>query len=379
MSALTLSELRERARERLPAAVWDFVDGGSGTEQTLRESEAAYRGVRLRPRVLVDVSAPDCSVDILGLRLPSPIAVAPMAYHRLIHPDGETATARGAGVAGHLLVTGIFASRTLEEIAGAASGPLWLQVYWLRHREALAALVERAEATGHRALVLTADAPKVARRPRDLRNSFALPPHVTAPNLAPELTGRGHRAARGQSGVEAHSREQFDPRVTWDDLAWLRERTRLPLVLKGVLTAEDARTAVDRGIDAIVVSNHGGRQLDRAVTALDALPEVVAAVPPGYPVLVDGGIRSGTDAAVALALGARAVFVGRPVLWGLACDGAQGVADVLELLRTELLEAMVLSGRPTPDRLDASALDRHVTCPHCAGHPEHREDDRRNR
>ncbi|WNI19416.1 alpha-hydroxy acid oxidase [Actinacidiphila sp. ITFR-21] len=354
----TVSELRERAHERLAADIWDFVEGGSGAERTLRDAEAAYRELRLRPRVLVDVSAPDCSMEILGDRLAAPIGVAPMAYHRLVHPDGETATAEAAGVAGALLVTGIFASRTLEETAAAASGPLWLQLYWLRRRDALAALVARAEAAGYRALVLTVDAPKVATRYRDRRNSFALPPSVTAANLDPELTERSHRAAAGASGIEEHSREQFDPAVTWRDLAWLRGRTRLPLVLKGVLTAEDAALAVDHGIDALVVSNHGGRQLDQAVPALEALPEVVAAVPADLPVLVDGGIRSGTDIAVALALGARAVLVGRPVLWGLACDGAKGAAGVLEVLRGELLDAMVLSGRPTLDRLDASAVVR---------------------
>ena len=378
MPAPTLSELRERAREQLPAPVWDFVEGGSGAERTLRDSEAAYRTPRLRPRVLVDVSTPDCSQELLGIRLASPVCVAPMAYHRLMHPDGETATAEGAGIAGSLLVTGIFASRTLEDIAAAAAGPLWLQLYWLRRRDALTALVARAEAAGYRALVLTVDAPKVARRHRDLRNSFALPPGIGAPNLDPALTESTHRATAGDSGIEAHSREQFDPRITWDDLAWLRERTPLPLVLKGILTAEDARLAVEHGVDALIVSNHGGRQLDQAVPALEALPDIVAAVPPRLPVLVDGGIRSGTDVAVALALGARAVLVGRPVLWGLACDGAGGVAYVLDLLRTELLETMVLSGRPTLDRLDASALDRRGDLPY--PHPySYRTDFRRNR
>jgi 4-hydroxymandelate oxidase len=358
MPLLTMSDLRERARERLAADVWDFVEGGSGAERTLRDAEAAYRELRLRPRVLVDVSAPDCSVEIFGDLLASPIGVAPMAYHRLVHPDGETATAEAAGIAGVLLVTGIFASRTLEETAAVAKGPLWFQLYWLRQRDALAALVARAEAAGYRALVLTVDAPKVAIRRRDRRNSFVLPPSVTAANLDPALTERSHRSAAGDSGIEEHSREQFDPAITWDDLAWLRARTRLPLVLKGVLTAEDAALAVEHGVDALIVSNHGGRQLDQAIPALEALPEVVAAVPADLPVLVDGGVRSGTDIAVALALGARAVLVGRPVLWALACDGAKGAAGVLELLRTELLDAMILSGRPTIDRLDASAVVR---------------------
>lgn len=368
MSALTLADLRERARRRLPGPVWDFIEGGSGAERTLHAAPDAYRAFRLRPRVLVDVSKPDCSLELLGQPLASPIGVAPMAYHRLAHPEGETAAAAAAAHAGALLVAGIFASRPVEDIA-RSSGPRWLQLYWLRRRDALAGVVRRAEAAGFTALVLTVDAPRVAFRPRDAGNAFALPPEVAAVNLDPGITARSHRTAGGTSGIQAHSREQFDPSVTWDDLAWLREQTGLPLVLKGVLTAEDARLAVEHGVDGLVVSNHGGRQLDQAVPALEALPEVVAAVPEDFPVLIDGGIRSGTDAAIALALGARAVLVGRPVLWGLAHDGAEGVAHVLELLRSELLEAMVLAGRPDLTTLDATALSRSPTaqgapCPH---------------
>ncbi|MCH0559330.1 alpha-hydroxy acid oxidase [Streptomyces sp. MUM 16J] len=357
MPVLTLDELREHARQRLPGPVWDFIEGGSGDEHTLRAGEAAYRELCLRPRVLVDVAAPDCALELLGTPLASPFGVAPMAYHRLVHPQGETATAEGAARAGALLVVGMFASRPLEDIA-SAGGPRWLQVYWLRRRDALAGLVDRAEAAGFGALMLTVDAPQVARRRRDVRNAFALPADVTAVNLNPGLTERTHRATAGSSGIEAHAREQFDPTLTWDDLSWLRERTRLPLVLKGVLTAEDARIAVECGVDALVVSNHGGRQLDRAVPALQALPEVVASVPESCPVLIDGGVRSGVDAAIALALGARAVLVGRPVLWGLAHAGAEGVGQVLGLLRSELLETMALSGCPRLAGLGPTAVSR---------------------
>ncbi|MEV4555509.1 alpha-hydroxy acid oxidase [Kitasatospora sp. NPDC049285] len=357
MVPLTLAEHGALAKARLPAAIWDFFEGGAGREWTSRANRAAFRRHVLRPRVLVDVSAPDCRTELLGATLAAPYGVAPMAYHQLAHPDGEVATARAAAAAGALLVTSIFAGRTLEEIAAAApDAPRWLQLYWLRERGALTALVRRAEQAGYQALVLTVDAPKVGRRLRDLRNAFALPPGLTAANLAAELTtGAGHSAA-GTSGIEEHSRQQFDPGLSWADLAWLRERTPLPLVLKGVLTAEDARLAVEHGVDALIVSNHGGRQLDGTPPALAALPEVVAAVPAGYPVLVDGGLRHGADLAKALALGARAALIGRPVLWGLAHGGEHGARAVLDLLREELLDTMVLGGRPTLADLDRTAL-----------------------
>ncbi|RKE22663.1 alpha-hydroxy acid oxidase [Streptomyces sp. TLI_171] len=357
MVPLTLAEHGTLAKARLPAVIWDFFEGGAGAEWTARANLDAWQRHVLRPRVLVDVSAPDSGTELLGARLAAPLGVAPMAYHRLAHPDAECATAEAAADTGTLLVASIFASRTLEQIAAAAPGaPRWLQLYWLRDREALAALVRRAEQADYRALVLTVDAPKVGRRLRDLRNAFALPPGLTAANLDPALTSAAGRAAPGRSGIEEHSRQQFDTRITWADLAWLRARTTLPLVLKGVLTAEDARLAVEHGVDALVVSNHGGRQLDGAPPALAALPEVVDAVPAALPVLVDGGLRHGADLAKALALGARAALVGRPVLWGLAHGGAEGARAVLDLLREELLDTMVLAGRPTLADLDRTAL-----------------------
>ncbi|MCG6497870.1 alpha-hydroxy acid oxidase [Kitasatospora sp. A2-31] len=353
---LTPAGIERAARAQLPTEIWDFIEGGSGAERTLAGNREMFGHYALRPRTLVDVSACSTRTTLLGAELGLPVGIAPMAYHRLVHPDGETATARAAGRAGALLVAGIFASRTLEEIAAEAAGPLWLQLYWLRRRDALAALVARAEAAGFAALMLTVDAPRIGRRLRDLRNGFAVPPEVRAVNLDPGLTAASHRAGAGSSGIAEHALEQFDPTLTWADLAWLRERTGLPLVLKGILTAEDARLAVEHGVDAVVVSNHGGRQLDGALPALAALPEVAAAVPPDLPVLLDGGVRTGTDVAVALALGARAVLVGRPVLWGLATGGADGVADVLGLLRDELEHALALLGRPTPADLDPTAL-----------------------
>ncbi|MEU1284013.1 alpha-hydroxy acid oxidase [Kitasatospora sp. NPDC005856] len=356
VGALTPAGIERAARTRLPPEIWDFIEGGSDAERTLAANREMFARHALRPRTLVDVSACDPALTLLGAPLSIPLGIAPMAYHRLVDPEGETATARAAGRAGALLVAGMFASRTLEEIAAAATGPLWLQLYWLRERAVLAALVERAEAAGYRALVLTVDAPRIGRRLRDLRNGFAIPPAVRAVNLDQSLMSASHRATGGSSGIAEHAREQFDPTLSWTDLAWLRERTRLPLVLKGILTAEDARLAVEHGVDGLLVSNHGGRQLDGAIPSLAALPEVVEAVPAELPVLLDGGVRSGTDIAIALALGARTVLIGRPALWGLAADGEAGVHRVLDLLREELEHTMALLGRPRLADLDRTVL-----------------------
>ncbi|OLB80380.1 MAG: alpha-hydroxy-acid oxidizing enzyme [Actinobacteria bacterium 13_2_20CM_2_71_6] len=353
---LCVEDYHELARHRVSADVWDFVEGGAEAELTVAANRHALDRVRLRPRVLVDVSTCVTDTTVLGVRVGTPLGVAPIAYHRLVHPDGEVGTARGAGTAGALCVVSIFASRSLEEIAEAATGPLWLQLYWLRRREVLTQLVKRAEAAGYRAVVLTVDAPRMGRRMRDLRNGFAVDPAIAAVNLDPELMASAHRGRAGESALAVHSAETFDQSVTWRDLAWLREQTELPLVLKGILTAEDAVRAVEHGVDAIVVSNHGGRQLDRAVASLDALPEVVDAVAGACPVLFDGGVRRGSDAFIALALGASAVLVGRPVLWALAADGGAGVADLLRLLNDELAHTMALGGRPTLADIDRTAL-----------------------
>lgn len=353
---LRVDDYAELAQSKLPVDVWGYVQGGSGVEWTIAENRAAFDRVVVRPRVLVDVKQCDPATVLLGRPIPTPIGVAPMAYHRLVHPDGELATAVAAGEVGGPFVVSIFASQTLADIAKDANGPLWLQLYWLRQRDALVELVRRAESTGFDALVLTVDAPQVARRLRDVRNAFALPDRIRAVNLDLPVMASSHAAVVGTSAIERHSREEFDATITWSDLAWLRERTILPLVLKGILTAEDARLAVDHGVDAVVVSNHGGRQLDGAVPSLDALPEVAAAVAGRIPVLLDGGIRCGTDIFKAVALGAGAVLIGRPVLWGLAQGGAAGASAVLRLLRDEFVDCMALAGRPSTADIGPSAV-----------------------
>ena len=330
--------------------VWDFVEGGGGAELTLEANRALFDAALLRPRVLVDVSNCDTSTRLLGLDLPCPIGIAPLAYQRMVLDEGEVATARS--LSGALMVVSIFASRTIEEIAAAATGPLWMQLYWFSERRVLTDLVKRAHGLGFRAIVLTVDAPRIGNRLRDKRNGFGVPAHMSAVNVDPELMASSY----GQDGIAAHARQTFDQSVTWSDLAWLKGRSDLPLVVKGVLTGEDAALAVEHGADAIVVTNHGGRQLDGAVPSLRALPEVVAAVAGRCPVIFDGGVRSGRDVFIALASGASAVLVGRPVLWALAAGGSDGVLRLLGILKEELEHTMALSGRPTVAGIDGSAL-----------------------
>ncbi|MFI0154950.1 alpha-hydroxy acid oxidase [Streptomyces lydicus] len=340
---LCLADVERAAAAVLPAAVRDFVAGGSGDESAQAANRTALDRVRLVPRVLNGVAEPDCAVDLVGTAAALPVAVAPMAYHRLLHPDGEFATARAARAAGVPFVVSTLSSCPVEEIA-AEGAELWFQLYWLRDRGRVLDLVRRAEAAGCRALVVTVDVPVMGRRLRDIRNAFGLPESVTAAHLTGGAASLAHERQAGRSAVAAHTGSAFEPALGWADVAWLREHTRLPLVLKGVLDPRDAVRAAGAGVDAVVVSNHGGRQLAGAVPSVTALAPVVDAVAGRCRVLLDSGIRSGTDVLRALALGADGVLLGRPLLWGLALDGAAGAELVLRLLHTEFREALLLSG-----------------------------------
>lgn len=331
---LTLADYAELARARLGPAVWDFVEGGAGAERTLAANLAAFEHVRLRPRVLTGLGLPHTKTEVLGRVWEAPIGVAPMAYHTLADPEGEVATAR----AGAPLVVSTFAGRTFEDIAAAAAAPLWLQVYCFRDRTTTRRLVERAEAAGFEALVLTADAPRLGRRVRDLRNGFLLPSGVAPANL----TGTGFSSPGG------HAAAEFDAALDWSVVAWLRSISSLPVLVKGVLTASDAVLAREAGAGGVVVSNHGGRQLDGVPATFDVLPEIAAALRGSCAVLLDGGVRRGADVLACLALGADAVLLGRPVLHGLAVGGSDGVAGVLGIVTDELAEAMLLTGVPAP-------------------------------
>ncbi|TDW17020.1 alpha-hydroxy acid oxidase [Kribbella kalugense] len=322
----SLADYEALAESVLPSDVYDFVAGGSGSELTLRRNRAAFDGVTLTPRVLAGISEPDTSCRLLGERWELPVAVAPMAYQRLLHPEGELLLAQAAAAAGIPYVISTLSSVPLEKIAAVA--PSWFQLYWLKDR--VIGLMERAVEAGCGAVVVTVDVPIMGRRLRDLRNSFALPPDVGPENLVDKVTE-----------VRAHTAAAFEPAVSWDDLEWLRERCPIPLVVKGILDPRDARRAVEAGADGVVVSNHGGRQLDGVLASIDALGPVVDAVGKECVVLLDSGVRSGLDVLKAIALGASGVLVGRPLLWALAVEA---VDEALELLKQELRDAMQLAG-----------------------------------
>jgi 4-hydroxymandelate oxidase len=357
LDPLDLDALEAAARSRLDQGVYDYIAGGADAERTLADNLTAWSRLRLRPRVLRDVGEVSTATTLLGSEVPTPLMVAPMAYHRMVHPDGEAASAAAAGASGVLYVLSTQATMSVEEVAAAAPGAVrWFQVYVVRDRGWTAELVVRAAAAGYRALVLTVDVPLLGRRLRDLRNDFRLPTGLKPANAPPVAEARQRELdvdVLAQAG-------QFDPGLTPDTVGWLADRSGLPVVVKGVLRGDDAVACLDAGAAGVVVSNHGGRQLDTAVATADALAEVVAAVGDRAEVYVDGGVRRGTDVVKALAMGARAVLVGRPVLWGLAAGGTAGAERVLSGLVADLRLAMALCGavdvgRVTPDLLAGPA------------------------
>lgn len=352
MNPLTLDHYEALAREQMERSAYDYYAGGAGDERTLAANRAAFDAITLRPRVLVDVSVIDTRTTLLGQEIDFPVLLSPTAFNRLAHPDGEMAAARAARAAGTIMIGSTLSTCALEEVSSACGGGLWFQVYVYKDRGLTRELIARAEACGYRALVLTVDTPLLGRRYRDIRNNFVLPEGISMRNFETATAARWG----AHSSFSAYVHDLFDPTLTWDAIAWLREQTRLPVLVKGILTAEDARLAVENGVDGIVVSNHGGRQLDGAVASMVALPEVVEAVDGRVEVLMDGGVRRGTDVLKALALGARAACIGRPYLWALAVDGEQGVRDALRILRDELALAMALAGRPTISSVDRSLV-----------------------
>ena len=318
---VTVDDYESVARERLPADVFDFYAGGAGDEWTLAENVRSFDRWRLRPRYMRGAGEPDLSTTILGTPVALPVLVAPWAYQGLAHPDGERATARAAATAGTIMVVSSTTIDFLEDVATSTDAPKWWQLYIFEDRGVTEEMLARVVASKFQAICLTIDLPVFGLRHRDTRNGFV--PPIGAPT----------------------SRLRYDPTLSWDDVGWIRERTPgVPFVVKGVLTAEDAGLAVNAGADAIIVSNHGGRQLDWSPAGLTALPEVVDAVAGRVPVLMDGGVRRGTDVLKALALGAAAVLVGRPLVWGLAVNGEAGVTDVFRILRAEFENAMTLTG-----------------------------------
>jgi lactate 2-monooxygenase len=360
-------ELEHRAQEALDDRAVAYVFGGAGSEDTMRANLEAFRRWRIVPRVLrQDLSVRDLSVELLGTQMPAPVLLAPIGVQTLLHPEGELASARAAAALGLPLIASTASATPLEEVAEAnGDGPRGYQLYWPNDDELAASIVRRAEAAGYTALVLTVDNYVPGWKPRDLQQAYL--PFLEGIGIAQYLSDPVFRAGLEKPPEEdigaavGHFLGVFaNPRLTWERLEWLRGTTSLPIVLKGILHPDDAREARERGIDGIVVSNHGGRQIDGAIASVDALPPVLDAVGDGITVMLDSGIRSGADAFKALALGADGVLVGRPYLWGLALDGQNGVETVLRCLLAELDLTMTLSGFTSVAEIDSGVL-RHDT------------------
>jgi len=360
-------ELQRRARERLGEEAYGYVAGGAGSELTMAANVSAFERWQIVPRMLRDVSERDLRTTVLGTAMPAPLLLAPVGVQSIVHPEGELATGRAAAALGLPAILSTASSNTLEDVAGemepARPGSRWFQLYWPRDRELAASFVSRAGAAGYEAIVVTLDTWLLGWRPRDLANGYL--PFLKGEGVANYFADPVFRAALPQPPEEdpgpaiAHWAYNFaNPRVTWEDLAWLREQTSLPIVLKGILHPEDARRALAAGVQGVIVSNHGGRQVDGSIGALDALPDVRAAVGAQFAVLFDSGIRTGADIFKALALGADAVCVGRPYVWGLGLDGQAGVEHVLRCLLAELDLTLALSGCTTIAHVDGSALRR---------------------
>lgn len=354
-SPINLFAYAQLAAESLSPIAWDYYDSGAGDEITLRDNRDAFNRIKICPRMLVDVSKIQMNTQILGEDLQLPLVIAPMAFQCLAHPEGEIATAKAASTSGVGMILSTLSTKSMEEVAGCSPDGRWFQLYIHRDKELTRTLVKRAASAGYKALCLTVDAPMLGRRERDQKNEFSLPSDLYLANLV-NISGLDIPHEHGSSGLFSYFAEQISSSVTWADLDWLKSISPLPLVLKGILRADDAVRAVDYGAQAIVVSNHGGRQLDGAIATMDALAEIVSAVDGRVEVLLDGGIRRGTDILKAIALGAKAVLIGRPVLWGLAVAGQVGVSHVISLLKDELHLAMALSGCAQLKDIDASLI-----------------------
>jgi 4-hydroxymandelate oxidase len=341
---LNLAAYEPAAAARLPRMVYDYYAGGSGDEITLSAAHRAWEQYLVRYRVLRDVAERSWRTDVLGHALDWPLLVAPMAFQRMATPDGELATARATEAQGVGMILSTLSNTPIEQVRAATSGPLWFQLYIYRDRGVTTELVQRAERAGCTAIVLTVDTPILGRRERDLVNGFHLPPSLHMPNTGVDLGTTLQADQEASSGLAQFVSAYWDAGIGWKDLAWLRGITSLPVLVKGVVRGDDALQSIEHGASGVIVSNHGGRQLDTSLPTARALPEVADALAGRAPLLVDGGIRRGTDIVKALALGANAVLLGRPILWGLAVDGQAGAERVLQLLRDEFDLAMALAG-----------------------------------
>jgi L-lactate dehydrogenase (cytochrome) len=375
MAEISIDDLRERARRRLPKMVFDFIDGGASDETTLRANRADFEALKLKPRMLVDVRHRDLSTTLMGKKLALPLVLAPTGLTGLATPKGELAAARAAKAAGIKYTLSTNATSSIEELAAEIREPFWFQLYLMNDRGLSQSLLERAKAAGCSAIVMTTDLQAHGRRERDLRNGFTVPPRIRLGNAlemlsrpgwmwrmatGPRITFANFKTEADEGFMELAKRTStaLDPGITWKEIGWVKSITGLPVLLKGILTGADARTGIEHGADGIIVSNHGGRQLDGVQSAIAALPEVADAVQGKVPVLLDGGVRRGADMIKARALGARACMIGRPFLYGLAALGPTGAARAIDILKAELDNTMALLGLSSFDAIDESVLVR---------------------
>jgi 4-hydroxymandelate oxidase len=357
MRLVNVAEYESRAREIAEGSTLDYYDGGSNDEITLRENVTAFSDITVYPRVFRGVGKRDTHTKVIGLPTATPVIVAPVALIGMLHHEGEIPVARAASSAGSIVTLSTFSVTPIEDVVAAGAGPVWFQLYVYKDRSATEALVERVEAAGCAALELTADAPILGQRERDVRNKFSLPADLWAPNLTADATVPSTESSAGSGSPFAAAFDALvDPNLTWDDIAWLTAVSNLPVLVKGIVRADDARRAVDAGAAGVIVSNHGGRQFDTAPAAIGAVAAVADAVGDEVDVIVDGGIRRGADILKAIAMGACAVQIGRPIVWGLVVDGEEGVRDVLNLLRDELDLAMALVGCRSIDEISFDLL-----------------------
>uniref|UniRef100_A0ABM5GNG7 2-Hydroxyacid oxidase 1 isoform X2 n=1 Tax=Pogona vitticeps TaxID=103695 RepID=A0ABM5GNG7_9SAUR len=357
---ICIADFEQYAKKFLQKSVYDYYRSGADDQQTLAENVAAFSRLKLYPRMLRNVSVLDLSTSVLGQRVSMPICVAATAMQCMAHADGEIATARACRSMGTGMMLSSWATSSIEEVAVAApEGTRWLQLYIYKDREVTKSLVQRAEKAGYKGIFVTVDTPFLGKRFDDIRNRFQLPPHLRMKNFETnDLAFSSEKGYGEDSGLSVYVAEAIDPSINWEDLDWLRGLTSLPIVAKGILRGDDAKEAVKRGVNGILVSNHGARQLDGVPATIEVLPEIVEAVEGKVEVFLDGGVRKGTDVLKALAFGARAVFIGRPVIWGLAYQGEEGVKEVLQILKEEFQLAMALSGCQNVNAIDRTLVRR---------------------
>jgi len=342
---INLFEFEEVARARLPKAEYDYIAGGATDEISVDRNRRAFASWALRPRVLRDVSVLDLSTTVLGTKLKLPVLIAPCGGHKRAHPDGEIATYRAAATCGTVLAVSANSNTSFEDLSKAASGHLWIQMYPFRDKQLNQKWLDRAKGAGYKAVVVTLDSQWPPKRERNIRNNYRRTRGVNYPKSGAETPRPAGRAGEGS-----------DPAATWKDLEWIKSASDFPVVAKGVMTGEDVELCVEAGADGVIVSNHGGRHLDNTLATIEVLSEAVAAAKGKIEIYLDGGIRRGADVVKAIALGAKAVFIGRPLFWGLALDGEQGVIRVLEILREEIEITMAKCGRPTVGSIDSSVV-----------------------